>query len=238
MDELKIITNAIEEWELVTAQQLPDYMKTYLMALFNTMNDMASSILLGNELDILPFLKRAWADLCKAFLVEAKWYHNGYTPTLDEYLENAWVTIGGICPLITSYYLSDDLTTEVLKSLEFYPPIIHHSCMLLRLYDDLGTTTVEISRGDVSKSIQCYMKEKNISESTARDNVRSLIRNYWKKWNLECTICSKTIVSFNKSLLNLPRTAQYFYQYGDGYGEPNHETREQIIRLIIEPIPL
>ena len=97
---------------------------------------------------------------------------------------------------------------------------------------------VEISRGDVSKSIQCYMKEKNISESTARDNVRSLIRNYWKKWNLECTICSKTMVSFNKSLLNLPRTAQYFYQYGDGYGEPNHETREQIIRLIIEPIPL
>ena len=142
LDELKIITNAIEEWELVTAQQLPDYMKTYLMALFNTMNDMASSILLEKELDILPFLKRAWADLCKAFLVEAKWYHNGYTPTLDEYLENAWVTIGGICPLITSYYLSDDLTTEVLKSLEFYPPIIHHSCMLLRLYDDLGTTTV------------------------------------------------------------------------------------------------
>ena len=44
--------------------------------------------------------------------------------------------------------------------------------------------------------------------------------------------------SFNKSLLNLPRTAQYFYQDGDGYGEPNHETREQIIHLIIEPIPL
>ncbi|KAI0493033.1 hypothetical protein KFK09_027309 [Dendrobium nobile] len=190
LDELKLFTNAIEEWNIATTQQLPDYMKKCLATLFNTMDDIASSFSKEKDLDILPCLKRMWADLCKAYFIEAMWYHNGYTPTLDEYLDNAWVTISGICALTATYCLSDDLTFEAIKSLEFYPPIVRYSCMLLRLYDDLGTCTEEIQRGDVPKSIQCYMKEKNVSETTARDYIRCLIRNYWKKLNKEHKYCN------------------------------------------------
>lgn len=86
-----------------------------------------------------------WADLANAYLVEAKWFHGGYTPTLNEYLDNGWVSITGICILIATYCISDDLTIEALKSMEFYPPIIHHSCILFRLYDDLVISTVNIS---------------------------------------------------------------------------------------------
>ncbi|PKU85555.1 terpene synthase 10-like [Dendrobium catenatum] len=238
LDELKLFTNAIEAWNIATTQQLPGYMKKCLTTLFNTMDDIASSFSKEKELDILPCLKRMWADLCKAYFIEAMWYHNGYTPTLDEYLDNAWVTISGICVLTATYCLSDDLTFEAIKSLEFYPPIVRYSCMLLRLYDDLGTCTEEIQRGDVPKSIQCYMKEKNVSETTARDYIRCLIRNYWKKLNKEHVISSKYVESFRKVLFDIPRTAQCFYQYGDGYGEPDLETREQIICIIIKPISL
>ncbi|KAL0906971.1 hypothetical protein M5K25_025506 [Dendrobium thyrsiflorum] len=218
----------LSRWNIAAMQQLPDYMKKCLTALFNTMNDIASSFSKEKELDILPCLKRMWADLCEAYFIEAMWYHNGYTPTLDEYLDNAWVTISGICALTTTYCLSDDLTIEAIKSFEFYPPIVRYSCMLFRLYDDLGTCTAEIQRGDVPKSIQCYMKEKNVSETVARDYIRSLIRNYWKKLNKEHTISSKYMESLRKVLVDIPRTAQCFYQYGDGYGEPDRETREQI----------
>ncbi|KAI0493040.1 hypothetical protein KFK09_027316 [Dendrobium nobile] len=238
LEELKLFTNSIEEWNITAAQQLPDYMKKCLTVLFNTMNDIASSFSKEKELDILPCLKRMWDDLCKAFFIEAMWYHNGYTPTLDEYLNNAWVTVSGICTLITTYCLSDDLTFEAIKSLEFYPPIVRYSSMLARLYNDLGTYTAEIQRGDVPKSIQCYMKEKNVSETTARDYIRCLIRIYWKKLNKEHTLSSKYVESFRKVLVDIPRTAQCFYQYGDGYGEPDLETRERIICIIIKPISL
>ncbi|PKU67752.1 Alpha-terpineol synthase, chloroplastic [Dendrobium catenatum] len=238
LEELKLFTNSIEEWNIDAAQQLPDYMKKCLTVLFNTMNDIASSFSKDKELDILPCLKRMWADLCKAYFIEAMWYHNGYTPTLDEYLDNAWVTISGICTLITTYCLSDDLTFEAIKSLEFYPPIVQYSSMLARLYNDLGTCTAEIQRGDVPKSIQCYVKEKNVSESAARDYIRCLIRNYWKKLNKEHALSSNYVKSFRKVLVDIPRAAQCFYQYGDGYGEPDGETREQIICIIIEPISL
>ncbi|KAI0493038.1 hypothetical protein KFK09_027314 [Dendrobium nobile] len=238
LDELKLFTNAIEEWNIAATQQLPDYMMKCLTTLFNTMDDIASSFSKEKGLDILPCLKRMWADLCKAYFIEAMWYHNGYTPTLDEYLDNAWVTISGICALTATYCLGDDLTFEAIKSLEFYPPIVRYSCMLFRLYDDLGTCTAEIQRGDVPKSIQCYMKEKNVSETTARDYIKCLIRNYWKKLNKEHVISSKYVESFRKVLVDIPRTAQCFYQYGDGYGEPDLETRERIISIIIKPISL
>ncbi|KAH0460538.1 hypothetical protein IEQ34_011201 [Dendrobium chrysotoxum] len=238
LDELDIFTKAVEDWKMDEAQQLPNCMKICLMALFNTMNDVAYSFLKEKGLDILPCLKRVWVDLCKAYLIEARWYHNRCTPTLDEYLQNAWVTISGICELSAAYCLSDDLNVEALDSLNFYPPIVQHSCMIFRLYNDLGTDTAEIQRGDVLKSIQCYMKEKNVSDSVARDYIRSLIRNYWKKLNGENIAFSTSIESFKKALVDVPRAAQSFYQYGDGYGEPGGETKDQIFLMMIEPIPL
>ncbi|XP_020684821.2 alpha-terpineol synthase, chloroplastic-like [Dendrobium catenatum] len=238
LDELEIFTNAVEDWKMDAAQQLPNCMKICLMALFNTMNEVAYSFLKEKELDILPCLKRVWVDLCKAYLIEARWYHNRYTPTLDEYLENAWVTISGNCGLSASYCLSDDLNVEALDSIKFYPPIVQHSCMIFRLYNDLGTDMAEIQRGDVLKSIQCYMNEKNVSDSAARDYIRCLIRNYWKKLNGEYITFSTSIESFRKALVDVPRTAQSFYHYGDGYGEPGGKTKDQIFLMMIEPIPL
>nr|QIN90834.1 terpenoid synthase [Oncidium hybrid cultivar] len=238
LDELKLFTNAIKEWKIDVGEQLPNYMKICLTALFNTMNDIATSFSMEKGLDILPFLKQMWANLSKAYLVEAKWYHSGHIPTLNEYLDNAWVSIAGICVLTTTYCLSDDLTIEALKSFEFYPPIFRHSCMLFRLYDDLGTSTAEIKRGDVPKSIQCYMKEKNVSEPIARDYIRCLIKKYWKTLNQEHTIVSKFMELFKKPLLDMPRTAQCFYQYRDGHAESDYETRDHINSIIIEPIPL
>ena len=83
-----------------------------------------------------------WIDLCKAYLVEANWYHNGYTPTLKEYLENGWISISGHIALTLAYLHDEDLTAEALGRFQGYPDIIQWSCMILRLSDDLATSTV------------------------------------------------------------------------------------------------
>ena len=85
-----------------------------------------------------------WANLCKAYLLEAKWYYSGYTPTLEEYIENAWVSISAPLTLVHSYFLvtNNSITKEDLAYLEEYPNIIRCSSMVLRLADDLGTSSV------------------------------------------------------------------------------------------------
>nr|CAD1822472.1 unnamed protein product [Ananas comosus var. bracteatus] len=83
-----------------------------------------------------------WTDLCKAYLVEAKWYNKNYIPTLEEYLQNGWLSISGHVILSYAYCLVPDLTQHDLDLFQNYPEIMQWSSMLLRLYNDLGTSKV------------------------------------------------------------------------------------------------
>ncbi|KAK8943548.1 hypothetical protein KSP40_PGU006412 [Platanthera guangdongensis] len=95
----------------------------------------------------------------------------------------------------------------------------------------------EMQRGDVPKSIQCYMKEKNVSESVARDYIKYLIKKYWKLVNQELTINNSiNLEPFRRVIIYVPRMAQCMYQHGDGHGVPNLDTRDRVISLLIDPI--
>jgi (-)-alpha-terpineol synthase len=84
-----------------------------------------------------------WADLCRSYLLEAKWYHSGYTPSLQDYIQNAWISISGPVILVHAYFLATNpITKDTLDCLEEYPNIIRYSSMILRLADDLGTSKV------------------------------------------------------------------------------------------------
>jgi hypothetical protein len=84
-----------------------------------------------------------WADLCKSYLLEAKWYFSGYTPTLQEYMDNAWISIAAPVVLVHAYfYVSNPTTEEASQFMEEYLDIIRWSSMIFRLADDLGTSTV------------------------------------------------------------------------------------------------
>ena len=74
---------------------------------------------------------------------EAKWYYNGYTPTLKEYIDNAWISISAPVILVHAYFfVVNPIKEEALFFLEEYPSIIRQSSILLRLADDLGTSSV------------------------------------------------------------------------------------------------
>ncbi|KAL0921621.1 hypothetical protein M5K25_008711 [Dendrobium thyrsiflorum] len=238
LEELVFFTNAVDEWKIPESQQVSTCMKTTLLALFYTVNDIACTISTEKGIDILPHLKQVWGDLCKSYLVEAIWYYTGHIPMINEYMQNAWLTISAPLLLTSAYCLSEDLTIEALNSLELYIDVTFYSSMVSRLYDDLGTSTDELQRGDVPKSIQCYMNETKFSESVARDHIRHLIKKYWKLLNAEYISNFNLEDSFKRYALNLPRMSQCMYQHGDGYGKPICETRDRIISLLIKPIPL
>ena len=82
-------------------------------------------------------------ELFKTWLLEAKWYHNGYTPTLQEYLDNASVSIGGwVLLLHIRCLLSFSSIEEILQCMERTKNLIRYSSINFRLADDLGTSSV------------------------------------------------------------------------------------------------
>jgi len=76
-------------------------------------------------------------------LIEARWYHSGFIPSLGEYIENAWISIGAPDILIHSYFLIPRLfKMEDLVRLEENSNMIRLSAMLVRLANDLGSYKV------------------------------------------------------------------------------------------------
>ncbi|KAJ6302460.1 hypothetical protein OIU77_016533 [Salix suchowensis] len=180
-----------------------------------------------------------WVDLCRAYLKEAKWYYAGYTPSLQEYLDNAWLTSSGQVILAHAFLLvTNHLTEEAISCCMEYPDIIRYSSTILRLVNDLGTSSDEIARGDIPKSIQCYMHETGATEEEAREHIQYLIYETWKKLNEERWKPHPFSQKFMGIPMNLARTALCFYEEGDGYGIQDHETRGRLASLIVKPIPL
>ncbi|XP_034705111.1 (-)-alpha-terpineol synthase [Vitis riparia] len=238
MDELELFTDVVDRWDINAMDPLPEYMKLCFLALYNSTNEMAYDALKEHGLHIVSYLRKAWSDLCKSYLLEAKWYYSGYTPSLQEYISNSWISIAGPVILVHAYFLvANPITKEALQSLERYHNIIRWSSMILRLSDDLGTSLDELKRGDVPKSIQCYMYETGASEEDARKHTSYLIGETWKKLNEDGAVKSPFPETFIGIAMNLARMAQCMYQHGDGHGIEYGETEDRVLSLLVEPIP-
>ena len=95
----------------------------------------------------------------------------------------------------------------------------------------------EMERGDNPKSIQCYMNDKGVSEDEAREHIKYLITETWKKLNEECAE-SRMSKPFIENCLNLAKIASCVYLYGDGHGAPGSRDKERLLFLFVHPIPL
>ncbi|PWA93667.1 camphene synthase [Artemisia annua] len=196
-DELEKFTDVISRWNIYAIEELPDYMKICFLGLYNSVNDMAYTTLTDTGLFILPYLQKAWEDLCKAYLVEARWYYTKYMPTLKEYLDISEVSV---------------------------------SVPLMLTHD-------EMARGDVPKSIQCYMHETGATEEEARAHVRSLIIKVWQKLNKERAGLTTTYLKeFGECAANFGRMAQFMYQVADGHGHNIDLTEAYVLSLVLNPI--
>ncbi|XP_077217635.1 alpha-terpineol synthase, chloroplastic-like [Tasmannia lanceolata] len=96
----------------------------------------------------------------------------------------------------------------------------------------------EQERGDVPKSVQCYMHETGSTEAVAREHIKGLISDVWKKMNKDSISNSPFPQPFINATVGMARASHFFYQYDDGYGVPNNETKERVMLLLVEPISI
>lgn len=91
------------------------------------------------------FLIYQWADFCKALLVEANWYNEKYTPSLQEYLDNAWITSSGpILSLHSLLSVAHGVAHDPIELLESTHDLVYNASLIIRLCNDLGTSAVSI----------------------------------------------------------------------------------------------
>ena len=87
------------------------------------------------------------------------------------------------------------------------------------------------------------MHETSASEEAAREHIKNLIRQMWKKVMMDVSRASNNKDSplsqiTNEFILNLVRVSHFMYLHGDGHGVQNQETMDEAFALLFQPIPL
>ncbi|KAL3752983.1 hypothetical protein ACJRO7_000389 [Eucalyptus globulus] len=240
-EELELLTDFILRWDITNIDKLPPTIRDGFMVLYNTTNELGYWTMRERGINPIPYLRKLWADECKAYMKEVYWYNKGIKPTLKEYMDVGVDSIGGLILLLDSYFLTTDkLTEEGLDYVSKIPGVMHSSAKILRFNDDLSTSSHELARGDNSKALECYMNETGASEEAAREHIRHLVRETWKKMNKEVfeDYPFSGFRPFLSACLNLARASHCFYDYGDGHGLPGHQTKDHVVSTIFESVPL
>ncbi|RVW68202.1 putative terpene synthase 2 [Vitis vinifera] len=141
--------------------------------------DISTEITLAHKEQQLEDLKEevrreliaAIKSLVQAYLVEAKWLHGKYIPTIEEYMGIAMVTVGVPVLTIMSFIgMIETATKEVFDWLLQIPKIVRATYIIIRLMDDMASHKFEQEREHTASSIECYMKQHGVSEQQAYDN--------------------------------------------------------------------
>ncbi|KAE8693523.1 3R-linalool synthase, putative isoform 2 [Hibiscus syriacus] len=231
MDELIKYTTAVERWDVEAIEDLPEYMRVCYKAMHDHVNEMVEDALNAHGLNILPYIKDQWVCYVQSLHTEAEWYYGGYMPTLDQHLQNSWISIGIAVGLAFVFLaLLEDSGSLHHSQWQFFDhwsdsDLFYLPSLITRLLDDLTTSKVEMERGEITNSIQCYMIQEGVSEEEASDHIKGLINDSWKQLN-KLVVDPSLPTGFAKFALLMTRCVQRMYQFGDWFGIQSTANRD------------
>ncbi|KAI9112447.1 hypothetical protein K1719_016644 [Acacia pycnantha] len=225
VDELTLFTEAVTRWDGTFSEQLPDHMKFCFKSLYDLTNKISNKVYQKHGWNPIDSLHNAWKSLCKAFLVEAKWFAKGKMPKAEEYLENGLVSSGVHIVIVHVFFLlGEGITQHKVHMIDTNPPIISSSATILRLWDDLGSSEDENQEGNDGSYVHCLMME---NEGTlmkrAREETMRKISEAWKRLNKECFFECSFPKQVKKASLNLARMVPLMYGYDHNQSLPQLE---------------
>ncbi|XP_051146863.1 geraniol synthase, chloroplastic-like [Andrographis paniculata] len=240
-DELKLFAQAFQRWDLDSINHLPDYMQIAYIAVNNLIIDTSYDILKKQGFNAIPYFRRVWSELVGAYLKEAEWYHSGHTPSMEDYFNNGLTSSGVPIAMSHVYFPTrNPLDKEAADAYFNYHDLVKWCAIIVRTTNDIGTSPVEMERGDVPKSVECYMKEAGVSRKEAEEKIWQLTDEAWKGLNQEAQDgdCHH-LQYFIDAVLECARTSHYCYRFGDALGNVTKSNiiKETILDILFNPIP-
>ncbi|KAK5772538.1 hypothetical protein PVK06_048828 [Gossypium arboreum] len=238
-DELIPYTNAIERWDIKCMNQLPDYMKISYKALLDVYEEMEQLLANQGRQYRVEYAKKAMIRLAQAYLLEAKWTHQNYKPTFEEFRDNALPTSGYAMLAITAFVgMGEVITPETFKWAANDPKIIKASTIICRFMDDIAEHKFNHRREDDCSAIECYMEQYGVTAQEAYNEFNKHIESSWKDVNEEFLKPTEMPTPVLCRSLNLARVMDVLYREGDGYTHVGKAAKGGITSLLIDPIQI
>ncbi|CAL5402871.1 unnamed protein product [Camellia sinensis] len=239
LEELVLFTDAIERWEISAIDQLPEYMKPCYQALLDVYNMIDEEMARKETSYRVHYAKSAMKNLVRAYFEEAKWFHQGYVPSIEEYMRVALVTSCYTMLTTTSLVgMGEVVSKEAFDWVSSAPLIVQASSVVCRLMDDIVSRKFEQKRGHVASAVECYMKQHDASEEEVLIEFHKQVTNAWKDINAECLHPIEVPMPLLLRVVNLARVIDVLYKDEDSYTHSGTRLKDFVTSVLIDPVPI
>lgn len=239
-DELELFTEAVQRWDKSCSNKLPDYMKLVYKYLLDTFDECERDLAKEGTSHFVPYVRDMMKAGCQAYFREAKWLHEKYIPTYDEYMETANVTLGySLLTGVAFLGMGRLATDEAFQWASQTVGLIKNACIIGRLISDIASHKSERKRNHIASAVECYMAQYGVSEEKATVELYKEVEEAWKNLNKDMFRPTKFSRPLQILVINLTRVLEVFYRLGDDeYSVVNQNAQDKIKAILIDPVPL
>ncbi|TXG65602.1 hypothetical protein EZV62_006877 [Acer yangbiense] len=239
LEDLQLFTDAIQRWEISALDDLPNYMKIIYSTLLNLFDELSNDLTEKERSYRISYTKDTLKEMVTSYFVEAQWSQQNYVPPFNEYCRTAFISIGSFGYTASSFL---GMGEEIIEKNSFEwllsrPKILSAAYKIGRLKNDLSSHKVGEKRTHVVCSVECYMKECDLSMKDITQKFNLIIENAWKDINQECLKATPISMYILSLVVNFARLAEVTYKDGDGFTHPQH-LKDTINKLFIDQIPI
>nr|AEG77018.1 delta-guaiene synthase 2 [Aquilaria crassna] len=240
LEEVTLFTEAVERWDIEAVKDIPKYMQVIYTGMLGIFEDFKDNLINARGKDYcIDYAIEVFKEIVRSYQREAEYFHTGYVPSYDEYMENSIIS-GGYKMFIILMLIGrgEFELKETLDWASTIPEMVKASSLIARYIDDLQTYKAEEERGETVSAVRCYMREYGVSEEEACKKMREMIEIEWKRLNkttLEADEISSSVVIPS---LNFTRVLEVMYDKGDGYSDSQGVTKDRIAALLRHAIEI
>ncbi|EYU27586.1 hypothetical protein MIMGU_mgv1a002236mg [Erythranthe guttata] len=241
IEELKNLIRLVEVWDAdVSTECCSQNVRIIFSALKTTICEIGDKGFVKQERSVMNHIIKIWLDLLYSMMKEAEWDREKSLPTMDEYMENAYVSFGlGPIVLPALYLVGPKLSEKMVNDSEY-----HNLFKLMstcgRLLNDFQGYEREMKDGKLN-AVTLYIT-KSGGEMTKEDAVTEMKESIVRKTRelrrlvLEGEKSSVLPKACKDLFWHMSTASHLFYSKDDGF--TSHELFGVVNSIINEPIVL
>ncbi|KAM0039522.1 putative lyase [Helianthus debilis subsp. tardiflorus] len=235
IEEIRLLTDAINRWDISAMPQLPEYIKPFYEIILNEHAEFNKQGLT----DLTEASKKAFQEQARGYHQEAEWRHSGEVPSFEEYMRIGLPTsTHDLLCKSALIGMGKIVTQEAYAWYQSHPKIMIASQTISRLQDDVMTVEFERERAPSATGIDTYMKTFGVSENVAVEAINKMVENAWKDINEGCLKPREVPMDLLAPIVNLARMIDVAYKHNDGFTFPEKTLKEIITLLLCVSVPM
>ncbi|KAJ4962282.1 hypothetical protein NE237_022221 [Protea cynaroides] len=139
LEDLENLTEAVRRWDCMN---LRGHGKIIFGALENLVTDIARIYFQQHRKDVMKYLQNMWYQTFFSWMIEARWSKSGYVPSIDEYLENAMISVAAHTITLPPASLMNQPLPKYMMRCDQYETLTKLLMVSARLLNDIQSYEV------------------------------------------------------------------------------------------------